>query len=230
MTEHATADPIETAETGVDYPAGVVVMPALDGRNRLTAFFRFFLALPHIILVGGPIAIVSSFGWTIGSNLEVQWGSGTGILGMVAAICAVVSWFAILFTGRQPDGLWKLAAFYMRWRVRAVGYMTLLRDEYPPFGDDAYPVELVLAEPPAARDRVTVAFRVLLAVPHFLVLWLLGLAWAFTTAIAWVMIVVTARFPETLYGFAIGVMAWTARVEAYVLLLTDEYPPFTLRA
>jgi hypothetical protein len=45
-----------------------------------------------------------------------------------------------------------------------------------------------------------------------------------------VLILVTGRYPETLYGFALGALAWTARVEAYVLLLRDEYPPFTLRA
>jgi hypothetical protein len=56
------------------------------------------------------------------------------------------------------------------------------------------------------------------------------MAWAFTTAIAWVVILFTGRYPATLYGFAIGVLAWSVRVEAYMLLLRDEYPPFTLRA
>lgn len=49
-------------------------------------------------------------------------------------------------------------------------------------------------------------------------------------AIAWVVILITGRYPETLYGFAIGVLAWSTRVAAYMLLLRDEYPPFTLRA
>jgi hypothetical protein len=216
-------------ESTAVYPVGVTVRAATEERNRLTTAFRFFLAIPHILLVGGPIASASTIVWS-DDGWNWGFGSSTGALGAVAFIAAMIAWFAILFTARHPEGLWKLAAFYLRWRVRAVAYLALLRDEYPPFGDDAYPVELVIEPPDMPRDRVTVAFRVLLAVPHFLVLWLLSVAWAFTTAVAWIAILLTGRYPESLYGFAIGVFAWDVRVEAYVLLLRDEYPPFTLRA
>lgn len=212
------------------YPAKVTVRPALEDRNRLTTFFRFFLAIPHILLVGGPAAALGSIGWTMENGVSVNHGSTTGLLGAVAGLLAVFAWFAILFTGRHPDGLWKFKAYYLRWRVRAVSYLMLLRDEYPPFGDEPYPVTLDLEPTDAERDRLTVAFRIILAIPHLCILWVLGVAWAFTTAIAWVSILVTGRYPEILYGFAIGVLAWGARVETYLLLLRDEYPPFTLRA
>ena len=212
------------------YPVRVVIRPAMEARNRWTTAFRFFLAIPHIILVGGPAAAISSIGWDARDGWEFGWSSGTGALGLVACLAAMIAWFAILFTGRHPDGLWKLAAFYLRWRVRALAYLTLLRDEYPPFGDDDYPAGLVLSAPERPRPRLTVAFRFFLALPHLFVLWLLSMAWAFTTAIAWIAILLTGRFPETLYGFGIGVLAWDTRVEAYMLLLLDEYPSFTLRA
>jgi hypothetical protein len=205
------------------------VRPAIDRRNRLTSAFRFFLALPHLILVGGPVAIIASLDWSTNPGWDFGFGSG-GLLSIVACFVAFLAWFAILFTGRYPEGLWKLASYYLRWRVRAIAYMTLLRDEYPPFGEGAYPVEVALPMPAAPRDRLSVAFRIFLALPHIFVLWLLSLAWAFTTAIAWVFILITGRYPETLYGFAIGVLAWSMRVDAYLLLLRDEYPPFTLRA
>jgi hypothetical protein len=211
------------------YPVDVIVQPAIDGRNRLTAAFRFFLALPHFILVGGPVAVVSSVGWTMGDSWNFGFGSG-GLLSIVVSFAAIFAWFAIIVTARHPDGLWNFAAFYLRWRVRAIAYATLLRDEYPPFGDGTYPVELRLAAPEGRRDRLTVAFRILLAIPHLFVLWWLSLIWAFTTAVAWAMILITGRYPETLYGFAMGVLSWSVRVEAYLLLLRDEYPPFTLRA
>lgn len=216
-----------TVET---YPVRVLIEPAMEERNRWTTAFRFFLAIPHIILVGGPAAAIASIGWDTRDGWEFGWSSGTGALGLVACLAAMMAWFAILFTGRHPDGLWKLAAFYLRWRVRALAYLTLLRDEYPPFGDDDYPSGLVLSAPEGPRPRMTVAFRFLLALPHLFALWLLSMAWAFTTAIAWIAILLTGRFPETLYGFGIGVLAWDTRVEAYMLLLVDEYPPFTLRA
>ena len=70
--------------------------------------------------------------------------------------------------------------------VRAVAYLTLQRDEYPPFGDESYPAGLVLSAPTRSRDRLTVAFRPILAIPHFILLWFLGIAWGVTTLIAWV--------------------------------------------
>jgi hypothetical protein len=214
-------------EQSATYPVSVHVQPAVVERNRLTTFFRFFLAIPHILLVGGPAVVGTWFSWR--GHGGVSWGTGAGVLGAVACVVAFIAWFAILFTGRYPHGLWKMAAFYMRWRLRAISYMTLLRDEYPPFGDDPYPAELVLPPPDAPRDRLTVFFRLPLAIPHLILLAILGVLWAFTTAVAWAMILITGRFPETLYGFALGVLAWSTRVEAYILLLRDEYPPFSLR-
>jgi hypothetical protein len=207
-----------------------VAIPASTvDRNRLTTFFRFFLSIPHMLLVGGPIAIAISTDWSTESGTNWSYGSG-GVLGAVACVVSVISWFAIMFTRKHPDGLWKLSAFYLRWRVRAVAYMTLLRDEYPPFGDIAYPAQLEIVQPEGERDLLSVALRIIFALPHIFLLALLSLAWAFTTAIAWVMILITGEYPESLYGFAIGVFAWSVRVEAYLLLLVDEYPPFTLRA
>src|SRR4029453_10933990 len=84
---------------------------------------------------------------------RIEWSAGTGVLGAVAAVAAVIAWFGIVFTGRHPAGLWKLAAFYLRWRVRAASYLALLRDEYPPFGDEPYPAHLTLLKPTAPRDR-----------------------------------------------------------------------------
>lgn len=211
------------------YPVAVQVPAATEGRNRLTTAFRFFLALPHLILVGGPVVAMVSTEWTTDSGVHIGWGSA-GILGAVVMLVAVLVWFAILITGAYPKALWPLTSFYLRWRVRAIAYMTLLRDEYPPFGDGAYPADLELPTPDGRRDRLSVAFRWLLALPHLIVLALLSVAWSFATAVAWALILITGRYPEQLYGFSLGVFAWSIRVEAYLLLVCDDYPPFTLRA
>src|SRR5690606_20408720 len=128
-------------------------------------------------------------------------------------------WFAIVFGGTYPRGLRDLARFYLRWRVRAAAYTALLRDEYPPFGDGEYPARAVLGREPVERDRVSVAFRLILVLPHLLALWFLGAAWALTTVIAWFSILFTGRYPVGLYGFGTGVLRWNIRVEAYLLLL-----------
>lgn len=167
--------------------------------------------------------------WAAGNEGEpsFEWGSG-GVLGPVAVVIALIAWFAIVFGAAFPPGLWKLSAFYLRWRVRAVAYLMLLRDEYPPFGEGPYPAFLTLSEPQEPRDRVTVAFRIFLALPHLVILWVLGIAWAVTTVIAWFAILLTGDYPARLYEFAVGVLRWNTRVEAYLLLLRDEYPPFSL--
>ena len=208
----------------------VTVIPALSGRNRLTAAFRLFLAIPHLLLVGGPVGLALTFVWNEQSGPRAEWGAGTGVLGAVAAVAALIGWFAIVFGGRFPDGLWRLASFYLRWRVRAGAYLALLRDEYPPFGDEPYPAALSLAPQPVQRDRWGVAFRIVLAIPHLVAIWALGIAWAVTTLVAWVSIIFTGDYPPRLYHFGVGVLRWSTRVEAYLLLLHDEYPPFSLES
>lgn len=209
------------------HPVDVDVAPALENRNRLTCGFRFILAIPHMILVGGPMAFAMTWFGGGGDESRLEWGSA-GALGAVAAVIAIIAWFAIVFGAAVPTGLWRLSAFYLHWRVRAVAYLMLLRDEYPPFGEGAYPASLRLPAPREPRDRVTVAFRILLALPHLVVLWFLGIGWAVTTLVAWAAILLTGKYPATLYDFSVGVLRWTTRVEAYLLLLRDEYPPFAL--
>jgi hypothetical protein len=208
------------------HPVRLRVVPDLTDRNRLTVAFRCILAIPHLLLVGGPIAAFITWSSNDG-GVQHSWGAG-GVLGAVAFVCAIIAWFAIVFTAEAPNGLWKLSAFYLRWRVRSSAYMALLRDEYPPFGDGEYPVEVDIPVPLEPRDRLGVAFRPILAIPHLIAVWALGLAWAVTIVIAWFAILFTGSYPRALYEFGLGVLRWTTRVEAYLLLLVDAYPPFTL--
>ena len=219
---------INSLRTGAPYPVVVHVVPSREERNRLTVAFRFILAIPHLLLVGGPIAVAMTWSRTSEAGVEHSWGAGGGVLGAVAFVCALIAWIAIVFTGNAPDGLQRLSALYLRWRVRANAYVALLRDEYPPFGDTEYPAEVELPWMVGHRDRVAVAFRPILVIPHLLAVWAIGFAWGITTVIAWFAILFTGRYPAALYEFGMGALRWTTRVEAYVLLLTDEYPPFTL--
>lgn len=219
----------EAGARAADYPVAVQIEARTEDRNRLTAAFRFFLALPHLILVGGPVGMIVSADWSSESGSHVGYGSG-GVIGAAVFLVLVIAWVAILVTARYPETLRRFATWYLRWRLRAITYATLLRDEYPPFGDGPYRATLVVPEQDRPHSRLSVFFRFPLALPHILILWLLSVAWAFTTALGWAAILLTGRYPEMLYGFGIGVLSWSIRVEAYVLLLRDEYPPFTLRA
>lgn len=195
------------------YPVEVAIESPLDERNRLTTGFRPILAIPHMILVG-PGA------WF--HRLD-----SAGLLGAAAYVLAIVNWFMILINGESLKGIRDFQLFYLRWRTRALAYMALLVDPYPPFGDATYPATISVTEP-ASRDRATVAVRLLLAIPHLVVLFFLAIAWAFATFVAWLAILFTGSYPASLHPFSLGVMRWLLRVEAYVLLLVDEYPPFAL--
>ena len=106
--------------------------------------------------------------------------------------------------------------------------MALLVDPYPPFGDGVYPATIAVVDPGASRDRASIAVRLILAIPHLIVLCVLLIAWFVVTVIAWFAILFTGSYPQSPLPFALGVMRWTLRVEAYLLLLVDEYPPFAL--
>ena len=78
------------------------------------------------------------------------------------------------------------------------------------------------------RNRLTVAFRLILAIPQIIVLVVLGVAAAVVVLIGLFAVLFTGRWPKGLRDFILGVMRWSLRVEAYLALLTDEYPPFSL--
>ena len=140
---------------------------------------------------------------------------------------AVIAWFALVFAATHPRGLWDFAAFYLRWRARSVPYLMLLRDEYPPFGDGTYPTTFAIEWPTGRRDRLSIGLRIFYVIPHVIVLVFLNIAWVLTSIVAWFAILFTGRYPGRLYEFAVGVLRWDLRVEAYLLLMRDEYPPFT---
>ncbi len=195
-------------------------------RNRVTCGFRIILAIPHLLLVGGPGLFSGASIGVFSRNRLSSFGSA-GVLGAVAAVMAIISWFAIVFTGKQPKGLYDFTVFYMRWRARANAYTALLRDEYPPFGEAEYPIHIDFGEFPVERNRVTVGFRFILAIPQYIVLFFVGIAWAVTAIIGWFAILFTGAYPEGLYNFGVGFLRWSLRVESYMLLMHDVYPPFS---
>ena len=197
-----------------DYPVTMTIAPQSEPRNRLTTALRPILAIPHAIL-SGPVYWSSRTG-------------GVGLLGAAAYAMAIVSWFTLLIRGEQFQGIREFSLYYLRWRTRALAYMALFVDPYPPFGDELYPATIEVREPTQPRENATIAVRLILALPHLVVLCVLLLGWLITTVIAWFAILFTRSYPPSLHTFGIGVMRWGLRVEAYLLLLVDDYPPFTL--
>jgi Domain of unknown function (DUF4389) len=206
------------------YPVSIEIAPQLANRHRLSVAFRLLLAIPHLLLVGG---IGLGFALRNGRGDFATSAGETGLLGTVAYLLAIVSWFTIVIGGTYIVGIRQYTTFYLRWRVRALAYLMLLQDAYPPFGDAAYPATLTFVDAETPRNRLTVGFRLILIIPHVIVVGLLSIAWWVTTFVSWFMILISGKYPEGLYGFGAGVLRWFIRVEAYMLLLVDEYPPFS---
>ena len=212
-------DSVPAVPTPPAYPVAFDVDAHLTDRNRLTTGFRIILAIPHVLLAGGA-GIGFGFAW---------WSTG-GVLGAAAGLMAVIAWFALIFASEHPRGLWDFGAFYLRWRSRSVPYLMLLRDEYPPFGEAPYPSTFAVTWPDGPRNRLSIGLRIFYAIPHIIVLIFLNLAWVLTSIVAWFAILFTGKYPRGLYDFAVGVLRWDLRVETYLLLMRDEYPPFTFAA
>jgi Domain of unknown function (DUF4389) len=201
--------PAGDGQTADTYPATF----SLDAPEQLANWrplVHWLLAIPHLVIVY--------------------------VLQTVAQVLAVVSWFAILFTGRLPAGLANFQAMYVRYSLRTATYVGFLRTEYPPLafttsssdpGDDPR-VRVDVVPELEGRNRLTTAFRIILVLPHVVALFVLGIALTVVGLIAFFAVLFTGRWPAVLRGFALGVGRWWRRVEAYLLVLTDRYPPFTL--
>jgi hypothetical protein len=201
-----------------------------DHYNRLTVAFRLILAIPQLILVGAGSFEVLSIPYSYTSSGQnhvfIPYFSG-GLLTLVLSILVFIAWFSILFTKRFPQAFQGFCIMIYRWSQNVQAYVTLLAAPYPPFGDGPYPLQLSVT-PTVEHNRLTTFFRVILAIPHFVALFFLGIAQTVVTIIAWFAILITGQYPAGMYEFSVGVVRWGARVLAYMNLFVDDYPPFSL--
>lgn len=187
------------------YPVSYAADPVLEGRNRLTTFFRYIVSIPWLIVVG--------------------------LYGIAAEIAAVIAWFAIVFTGKYPEGLYNFNAGFLRAAARVNGFSYLLTDEYPPFGGEEapqYPVRVGV--PPAldSYDRLKTGLRLIFGIPVYLLAIVQSLILSVCTLIAWFAIVFTGKMPDGLFNPMRSANAYLTRAGAYFLLLTEDWPPFSL--
>jgi Domain of unknown function (DUF4389) len=186
------------------YPISYEADPALEGRNRLTTFFRYIVAIPWLI---------------------VAW-----IYGIVAQIAAVVAWFAIVFTGRYPDGIYDFNAGYLRMYSRVYTFLHLMNDEWPPFGGEEapdYPARIGVPPSLDQYNRWKTGFRFIVGIPVILLAIVQSIILYVCAIIAWFAILFTGKLPEGLFNPMRSALAYLTRGTGYFLLLTEDYPPFS---
>src|SRR3954471_13859492 len=176
----------------------------VEERSRLSNFFRYFLLIPLMIV---------AFFYAIAVYAVV-----------------IVAWFALLFTGRYPQGMYEFNGRMVRFFSRFSAYANLMTDRYPSFNGDedpAYPVHVAYGAPLEQYSNVMVLFRMILAIRVWIMLYLYGMMQGIVTFCSWFVIVFTGKQPVGLQNLLNLAAAYHTRAWAYVLLMTEPYPPIT---
>jgi hypothetical protein len=197
--------------------ARIVVRDDLE-RSRLTVFFRLILAIPHFIVLA--------------------------IFGLLAFVIAVVSWFAILFTGKSVG--YGMQARYLRYWTHVFSYIYLGANPYPGFEGEAgsYPIDAEIPPEELPHNRWKTGFRFVLIVPALMIGSALGVVGslggsygnyysaAFSTVgilatvafLAWFACVIRGRMPRGFRDMVAYCLNYGVQLGAYFLLITDRYP------
>ena len=205
------------------YPVQFDVEYQEEGRNRLTALVRIILAIPIMIVIG----LISASFVNIGDP-DPNWDRGDTSALIAASGLWLATMLMIVFRAKYPRWWFDWNLEVSRFSARVGAYLFLLRDEYPST-DEHQAVTLDIAYPDVQEqlNRVLPLFKWLLAIPHYIVLAILGIVSLFVALFAWVAILITGRYPVWMFNYIVGVFRWGIRVIAYAFLLTtDRYPPF----
>lgn len=192
----------------MNYPVTISV----DTPQRLANWrplVQWLLAIPHLLILG--------------------------VLGTVSQIVSIISWLAILFTGRLPGGLAQVQAMYLRYSLRTNAYVGFLTDQYPPFAFDAvnedhggHSASLSVSPALEGRNRLTCFFRIILMIPALIFLFIIAIIATICSILGFLAVLFTGRWPEGLRNFVVANLRISARFGAYASFLTDQYPPFSL--
>jgi hypothetical protein len=208
-------NPVYPVQFSVDYPNRPL--------DRLTTALRLFTVVPIAIVLGVVAGSTWQSGHHSGTEAVVVGAGGLLFLGPL---------LMILFRQKYPRWWFDWNRELLRFTNRVSVYLALMDDRYPST-DEEQSVHLDFPYPDVPRDlnRWLPLVKWFLAIPHYVVLFFLGVAAFVSVVVAWFAILFTGRYPRPLFDFVEGVIRWSNRVNAYaVILVTDEYPPFRLSA
>ena len=204
-----------------------VELDAAERQPRLTAAFRFLLAVPALLF----LALVNGGGsaGSIGGSFAVSGG--------VVLTAAFLGWFACLMRGEMPHGLRNVAAYGLRYTAETYAYLLLVTPTYPTADptlpasagpNPEHPVTLAVSDD-RARSRLTTFFRLFLTVPHIVWLLLWGLVAFFAVIGQWFFALAAGRPAEPLHRFLTAYVRYQTHVGAFLFMVANPFPGFTGR-
>jgi hypothetical protein len=211
-----------SARLEIDYP---------EKLDRFTTLFRVIWIIPIAII----LALITGAGETVTYTVFVNQ-AGEVIRrtrdtagGLISGILLATA-LMIVFRERYPRWWFDFSREVARFEARVGAYALLLTDQYPSTVEEQA-VHLEIDYPDVEKDlnRWMPLVKWFLAIPHYIVLAFLSIAAFFAVVMAWFAILFTGEYPRALFDYVVGVARWWLRVSAYAfLLVTDEYPPFSL--
>lgn len=203
------------------YPVDVEIAPPRP-QNRWKVGFRIVLAIPAFMIAG---ALTSGSARTYGANYSYG----------LAGVAALLAWFAAMARPRMPRGLRDAVAYGLSYSAQVDAYLFLLTDHYPNSDPqtafaglpvrETDPIRLEVGDDPQ-RSRVTVFFRLILAIPHLIWLTLWGILVFFAAIANWLATLVNGQSPAGLHGFLAAYVRYQTHVYAYLFLIADPFPGF----
>lgn len=191
----------------MDYPAQLDVQTP-DKIANWRPLVQWIMAIPHLIV--------------------------SYALSIVGNVVAVISWFAILFTGSLPEGLANVQCMVIRYTARAGAFAGFLHEDFPPFefsttpGDPGgHPVSVNITPQLGGRNRLTCALRIIWAIPALIVTFLIMIVGFVCWFLAFFAVLFTGKWPTAFHGWVMKALRAELRLNVYITLLTDEYPPLS---
>jgi hypothetical protein len=201
------------------YPVAISVDYPDRALDRPSTLLRIFYLVPILVVLSAL------------SYIGVQGGQHIPLIGE-AGLLALAPALMIVFRQKYPRWWFDWNVQMMAFSNRICAYFALMSDKYPSTDHKQY-INLEVLYPDVERDlnRLLPLVKWLLAIPHYVVLLVLNIATVFAVIMCWFAIMFTGRYPRRFFDFVEGVMRWNNRVIGYALVLvTDEYPPFSLAA
>jgi hypothetical protein len=194
------SETVSAVDVPSPHPIHLVVDDDLE-RNRRTVFFRLILAIPHFIF------------WALWS--------------LAVSLVVIVAWVVGIFAGRIPDALHSFMAGYVRYSTHLYAYIGIVADPYPGFsGAPGYPIDLEVA-PAVSQSRLTILFRIILAIPAAIVANVLQNVAGIVAILAWFYALFTGKANKGMRDLQAYCLRYQAQTHGYLLLLTQRYPSFS---